>query len=252
MSIGAARRCQRAYAPGFRRFRMARPCGGRAPTLNRVGKAPNDSWMVVSQLVSATFRQATAQHPALCHKWIQISARVGGSLPASQLIATVQMLGDLDMVLRCMEDDFRPSAVAPGPDALFAHHYQKMLTELWTGGAYAVFRLLDERKSAPEPHAIKAIHHDLRMIRIPLEKHEIAAEHKLGDAICMQRLPPNNDASDEYIYKPGDRARAHIMPTGVSPRGSIMWQVFDAKANRSYWLERRELSERIIASFEAS
>jgi hypothetical protein len=218
--------------------------------LNRVAKAPYDPQMTAAQFVVAAFHHAAAQHPALHRKWTRISARLGGTLPATRLMSTVQMLGELDMVIRSMEDDFRPGASGDS-EAVFAFHYQMMLSEQWIGAAYEVFRLLDERQLAPERDAISAIHHDLRMIRIPLEKYEIAAENKLGGPTRMQRHPPNNDASDDYIYLPGDPARSHIMPTGISARGSVTWQVIDAKAQRSYWLERRELSERIVSSFGA-
>jgi hypothetical protein len=40
------------------------------------------------------------------------------------------------------------------------------------------------------------------------------------------------------------------MPTGISSRGSVMWQVMDLESKRSYWLERRAISERIVAIWE--
>jgi hypothetical protein len=62
----------------------------------------------------------------------------------------------------------------------------------------------------------------------------------------MVRQPPNNDDSDSYRYSPDDPQKAHIMPTGLSARGSLMWRVIDLRSKRSYWLERRPLSERIV------
>jgi hypothetical protein len=89
--------------------------------------------------------------------------------------------------------------------------------------------------------------HELRLLRIPLEKHEIAADRKLTEPLRMHRQPPNNDDTDSYEYSNNDARKAHIMPTGISSRGSVMWQVIDLQSNSSYWLERRDLSERIVA-----
>ena len=119
-----------------------------------------------------------------------------------------------------MEDDFSPAREGAGEVDLFSFHYQKMLSELWVCDVYEIFRLLTDknRKLAPKSDVITALAHDLKLLRMPLEKHEIAA-----------------------------KPEAHIMPSEVSSRGSVRWHVIDVKSRKSYWLERRALSERIVA-----
>jgi hypothetical protein len=68
----------------------------------------------------------------------------------------------------------------------------------------------------------------------------------------MVRQSPKNDGADTYTYSRSDPQKAHIMSTGLSSRGSAMWRVIDLKSKTSHWLERRALSERIVALWEPS
>jgi hypothetical protein len=56
------------------------------------------------------------------------------------------------------------------PADLLSAHYQLMLSELWVGAVYEIFRLLidSKRKLTPESDAITSLAHDLRLLRIPL------------------------------------------------------------------------------------
>jgi hypothetical protein len=41
------------------------------------------------------------------------------------------------------------------------------------------------------------------------------------------------------------------MPSGFSARGSVMWQVIDLRAKTERWIERRDLSDRILDRWNA-
>ena len=97
---------------------------------------------------------------------------------------------------------------------------------------YETVRLLREIDGKQQEHDPLA--HDLKLLRVALEKHQIADDRKLKAPLKMGRHPPNNDATDHYVYSPDDPRRSHIMPTGFSARGSIMWQVIDLKANAEW------------------
>ena len=125
-------------------------------------------------------------------------------------------------------------------DSDFAFHYQKMLSDLWIGSLYEAFRLLIDRKIAPTDNEFLKLAHELRLLRIPLEKHEIAADRKLPDPLLLIRTPSSDVANDYYEYSSSDPTKAHIMPSGISGRGSVMWQVIDAtNAIKSFWIERK-------------
>jgi hypothetical protein len=205
----------------------------------------------VSGLITAAFAQASNKYPDLHKRWIQTSVRVGGLIPASLLMASVQHDGNLDLVLRAMEDENTPPEQAADRLPMFASHYQKMLSELWVGSLYETTRLLIERKLNPDTDEFKLLAHDLRLLRIPLEKHEITSQGQLSQPLQMRRYPLNNDATDVYVYNKTDPKRAHIMPAGVSPRGSVVWQVLDVKANEERWVERRALSDRFLSLWVA-
>ena len=147
----------------------------------------------------------------------------------------------MDLVIRCIEDEV---AQNDAKDDLF--HYLNLMSTYWIGGMYETFRLLRERKLADDDKRLSAILGDLELLRIPLEKHEIAKDRTLKTPLTLTRMPPNKDSTDIYSYAREDPARAHIMPMGISPRGSVMWQAIDLRGNTSRWIERRGLSDQIL------
>jgi hypothetical protein len=204
--------------------------------------------MSVSKLVATAFALATQSQPELSKAWIQVSFRLGGALPNSLLILSLQRDGNLDLVLRCMEGERAATDQHSEQAGLFEVHYQKMLSELWVGSLYESLRLLIvERKLIPDTDEIRLLAEDFRLLRIPIEKHEITSQGQLTAPLQLQRFPPNNDHTDIYKYDKADPQRSHVMPSGLSSRGSIMWQVIDLKNNQERWIERRSLSDRIIA-----
>jgi hypothetical protein len=50
----------------------------------------------------------------------------------------------------------------------------------------------------------------------------------------------------DRVYDKDDPARSHIMPTGPSGRGSVIWLVLDDKVPREYLVERRDLADRLL------
>jgi hypothetical protein len=108
----------------------------------------------IAQTVAAAFMLASSRFQELHRTWISISAKVGGQLPNSLLVVSVQRSGELDMLLRGMEDDFSPTSAG---EADFSVHYQKMLSELWISEVYEVFRLLAKRKIARDSNAFETL-----------------------------------------------------------------------------------------------
>lgn len=202
--------------------------------------------MAVKKLIEAAFQVSALKYSDLHKDWITVSMRIGGKLPNSILMASVQRAGQLDVLLRSMEDEFSIKDESK-PD--FSFQYQMLFSELWIGQVYEICRLLKDRKCEPSDPDFNDLSHGLRLLRVTMDKHEIANERKLSAPLMMQKQPPNNDASDFYEYSKDDPTRGHIMPTGVSERGSSMWQVIDVVSNQSYWLERRNISERFLKLF---
>lgn len=161
----------------------------------------------------------------------------------------MQTLGKLDILLRALEGDYEPDEKAdPDLVGLMALDWQSMLSDLWIGSAYEIVRLLAERKLAPEGNKFAALHSGLRHVRVALEKHELAGERKKGfpEVVRMTRRRAMGSERNDYSYVRASADRAHIMARGLSARGSAMWQVSDVVAQTTYWIERRELAERIL------
>jgi len=206
--------------------------------------------MNVTQLLSATFHLAKSQNFELQQKWIVASVRVGGLLPNSLLMYSVQRIGELDTVLRSIEAERSQVQHTPDQIDIFSLSYQSLLSDLWIGSSYEVVRLLGGRGIAPSSDNFVSLFQDLTMLRIPIEKHEIAQDRKLALPLEMAHSASANNERDSYIYDKGDTQRAHIMPQGTSARRSTMWHAIDVVSRSSKWLERLDLSERMLAIWD--
>src|SRR5262249_6349707 len=167
--------------------------------------------------------------------WIRVSVRLGGMFPNSRLMGSIQQDGNVDVLLRSMEDE----CAASRPDVqqgLFEFHYQHMLSEFWVGRFYEHLRLLIDRKLLPKTDEIGALAEDFRLLRVTIEKHEIAGDRQLDAPLKMQRERPRGDETDMYEYDKTDPLRAHIMSSGLSQRGSVVWRVIDLKNNQDRWI----------------
>ena len=200
---------------------------------------------VGSALVSL-FLCARARHGALGNSWIKASFALGGRLPASLLMTSVQRDGDIDMVLRSVEDEIASGASNLQDPIQSPLHYLNHLSSCWISSVYETLRLLRDRKQLEETDRVADLYRAIELVRITIDKHEIAGEGKLKVPLQMTRLPAKGDPTDAYVYARNDNSRAYIMPTGLSARGSVVWQPVDLKANAQRIVERRWVSEQII------
>ncbi len=65
--------------------------------------------------------------------------------------------------------------------------------------------------------------------------------------LSLKAYPPNNDANDVRVYDREDPTRSYFMQTGFSSRGSVTWLALDHSVPRQYWVERRELADRLLS-----
>jgi hypothetical protein len=59
----------------------------------------------IGQLIVAAFGIARGQNIELNKRWIRMSYRIGGQLPQSLLMVTIQRIGEVDLVCRALEDE---------------------------------------------------------------------------------------------------------------------------------------------------
>lgn len=199
----------------------------------------------IGQLINCAFNLARGRQQVALDGWRKISWGLGARLPGSMLILSLQRAGSLDAVLRSMEDEFDHEAEKTRPIEQSTADCQIMLSEIWVGVVYEILRLVNERALLPSSQERDALAYDFRLLRITLEKHEIAGDRKLRDPIEMRAVPAR-EGSSTYQYDRKDSLRAHIMPGSISQRGSVMWFATDLAMNASRWIERRQLSEKAI------
>ena len=168
----------------------------------------------VKTLISAAFSQALTHHPETMKIWIKASHIIGGGLlPDSELVVSIQRIGNTDVLLRCMEDETKAGIpqLQSATDVDLTLHYQIMLSEACVCECYEVFRLLKSRNLLNQNHTFEKLAHDLRLLRIPIAKHEIANDRKLSMPLQMHKLSAQGNVTGSYEYSPSDSQKAHIM-----------------------------------------
>ena len=198
----------------------------------------------VTFLIANALQLSLALNHELQTNWIRISSKLGAILPASTLTISIQRVGRLDSLLRSIEEECAQVGLENEQHALSAEAYA-MLTEVWIGSAYEIFRIAKEQRHMPDtdlPEIVRC----LELIRVPLEKHQIARDWSLKEPLQMEKRPSSGEDRDFVEYDSKNAQRSHIMPTEISARGSMMWHVIDVIQQRAYWIERQEISDRIL------
>ena len=208
----------------------------------------SESEMQATRLLTGAFAAAFEQFQELYVRWVAVSNKIGLTLPDSTLTLSVQRVGRLDLVARALEDERFDSSqpINDFPTHLLRDECQGMISELWVGSVYEIVRLLEERKLVSLSEEFKRLHDDLRMVRIPVEKLEIARGSKLPPTQEFARIPAR-EGDEPHAYRHKDPQRSHILPMRLSARGSTSWLVLDAETMQEKWVERRALSDEVLA-----
>src|ERR1700726_141729 len=209
----------------------------------------------VSPILNNLFNIARGKYRAENEAWVSLSHRLSGRFGLVTASASIQREGDLDILLRCLEDEFNDKKNASGVD--FSFHYQMMFSETWILGCYEILRAFNQRdreaadagmptSGVSDMGDFKSIFTDFELLRMPIAKFEIAKVKKLDQPLPMRRVGDGATKPIEF-YDPKDPGRFHIMPKGVSQRGSAVWLALDVRNSREHWVERRDLADRLLS-----
>ncbi len=204
----------------------------------------------VSDLIVSSYHFSVMQQKAVFESWISGSTRLGSALPDSLLTLSIQRAGRLDVVLRCMEDEFASGTLQEATSLVVTDHLASF-SELWIGQVYEIVRLTRDKNLIADSDFLKALAHDFKLLRIAMEKYEIAQDRSLKSPLLISNFPAKN-GDLYYSYDGKDPKRAHIMPTGISHRGSMQWRAIDISGGLTKrWIERRDLSDRLLQLLES-
>lgn len=187
------------------------------------------------------------QYSDFLRDWIGISHRVGSKLPHSLLVLSIQRLADIDILTRSMEDECCQRGL--NFECGFSLNNLVFFSESWVIQSYEIFRAIREKGVLPNSESLKQFEHDLRLIRIPIAKFEIARDSGI-DSLEFEKFPPKGDESDFHTYRASDKKKSMVLPMQVSQNGSIMWYAYDSREKNHVPINRRDLSDRIYHFLE--
>lgn len=198
--------------------------------------------MSVMRHINNAFALANQRQGTVLERWVTLSS-IGSKLPESLLMPTINRIGELDVLLRCMEDEL--TVLQSQAYSGFGPHHLLHLSELWVGSAYEFVRVVSAREIIEKTAEFEQIKWSLSLLRIPLEKHELAGRWRTG-VLEVAPVDEPNVSDQPEIYDPADPKRAFIMPSGLSSRGSAMWAPYDHIAGASRWIERRQIADAML------
>src|ERR1700751_85474 len=70
----------------------------------------------VSPLLNSLFNVARAKYRGKNEAWVQLSYRLSGRFNLLTALSSIQQEGDLDLLLRCLEDEFSTNKDSSGMD----------------------------------------------------------------------------------------------------------------------------------------
>lgn len=195
----------------------------------------------ISDLIRDASSESWVRQPLIHRKWIHIAVVFQDLIPDSTSIALMRHLGNLDMLIRCLEDEYSPDQVKMilgVTDPLPA--YVSLLSEMWVCKAYELCGILIQRKkkdkkSAPVKSSFIELYRYLELLRLSFNQHELS--------FADPRLKGPDGQDEAEITK---------MPENISERGAMMWCPTERTGRipeKSYWLERRDLSDRFLNIF---
>jgi hypothetical protein len=97
----------------------------------------------VSPLLNSLLVVARAKYRAENETWVQLSHCLSGRFNLVSAISSILCEGDLDIFLRCLEDEFGTAKDSSRID--FPLHYQMMFSETWIVGCYEILRAFQQR-----------------------------------------------------------------------------------------------------------
>lgn len=201
--------------------------------------------MPVHQHLSRALLEAQQRYPNLWQDWVGISHRVGSRLPRSLLPISLQRAGKMDVIVRALEDEVAATLPDKPPADILLYDWLNTFSTYWVADVYDSCYLLKKRNL--EPHtAFADTFTDIDLLRAGLDKHEVPKDWALKGPLEFFPHPPRPHDKTPDVYDPKDEKKAHIMPQSLTPRGSCCWQVIDPRKQAARWVERRDLSDRLL------
>lgn len=202
-------------------------------------------------MLASAFAFAKKQNSGLCKDWVDASGFIEKVAPGGFARLSVQQCGDIDILLRCIEDEAKVSGSIQQLEILGSVSYQISLSSTWVASMYEIFRNVKKRNVTGD--GFNELFHQLTLLRIPLFKNE-AQDRKLpdGKAHLVDNLEGAQMEGAEqtiYEYDNKDPNRSFAPLNMLSGAGSVEWIVPDIKNNCNVRLERRDLSQRVLHFF---
>lgn len=201
----------------------------------------------VTQHIEAAYKLAASENWDTQMRWRFASHFIQPKLPDSPVGISIGEIGRLDSLLRSMEHELK--LFSDDETTPFSPHNQFFLSELWVCKLYEILRVLKSRQVEELTNTFSNLFHDPTLIRIALDKFEIARYQNRKDEKLLaidEYLGDTDIIVDKYKYNKDDPQRVYKMPSTMSKCRSVVWSVADRKNQCVRSIERQRISDRIL------
>ncbi|MDQ0421109.1 hypothetical protein J2045_002136 [Peteryoungia aggregata LMG 23059] len=199
--------------------------------------------MSVSTLLNAAVNVSLRENAEVHKRWINVMHRLAGQYGTGLLT----MAGDtrLDMLLRSIEAETAKRISANQEQIDLVFDLQLKLSESWILSIYEVLRTACQqaRSKGLEHIALKTLHDEFKLVRIPLAKLEIANAKLAEPELMLQKFGGEEEEPESYIAD-----ASYIIHRAVcTSTGAIQWMAIDIKKKANVWINRHNLSDKLLA-----
>lgn len=211
----------------------------------------------VISLLDTAFRLSSANQKTLAQQWVDLSKSTVVTDFFPSFAPETQWVGQLDVLLREMENEFS-SAYSAGVASnlpLMSYGTSLHISQLWVSGAYELFRSVILRMRSPDQKSVKSLIYkrffrELEILRVQLFKSEIAGYRSADDGPVNEVILSLNQPFSVKAYEHGTSLATPTRSIRQSD-GSVSWTVYDVKKRTQITIYRRDLSDKILTYFQA-
>lgn len=194
------------------------------------------------------FQEIANRQPGLSARWM----KVHGVMERMGYKAFPQHIADhyIDALLRAMEDELAGGQLQCSEMAMVGSTVQTALSRQWLLSAYEILRTVKATPEGQKHSDLLSLYADVRLVRVPMTKQEIAEDHRLKDVDL--ELVKFGDDSDVIVYSRTNKVPYTPVMIMSQESGSMGWQAIDLRSGISErQIFRRDISDRMLAAFEA-
>ena len=131
-----------------------------------------------------------------------------------------------------------------------ADDIQSSLSRYWMLSMYEVLRRAHETENGRENTKLRTLRNRIEIVRVPIAKHQIANDGKIGPTSPIQLARVGSGPEDVVSYSSAQRVTYLPLTMICTATGSYTWSVVNARTRTQEVISRRAISDECLGLFD--